>query len=125
MKCKCLRCGRVLKSEVSISRGYGNTCFRIVNYQKPTVDITNEITFLKQEINKLKTLIRNIKITRSDTIERIKITKKDIPPVNEFKFGQVIHEMKEAFLKSEGDYRGLLYHVDAIETIRAPPISHI
>ncbi|WP_368389713.1 DUF6011 domain-containing protein [Shouchella clausii] len=35
----CKRCGRVLKSEVSQSRGYGKTCAEKVNYGKE-MDLT-------------------------------------------------------------------------------------
>ncbi len=32
--CKCLRCGKELKSEASQKRGYGPTCHKIVSFQK-------------------------------------------------------------------------------------------
>lgn len=32
--CKCIRCGKELKSEESKKRGYGPTCFKIVSFQK-------------------------------------------------------------------------------------------
>ncbi len=32
--CKCLRCGKELKSDESKKRGYGPTCYKIVSFQK-------------------------------------------------------------------------------------------
>ena len=57
--CKCKRCGRVLKSPESIKRGYGKTCYRIVQFQETTksevkTEVNQEIAFLKLEIRTLK-----------------------------------------------------------------------
>jgi len=97
-----------------------------VNLQQQPINIQEELTFLRMEIKLLKTLIKSNNITRSSPIERIKITKQDLGPSREKnKMSDVIKEMKELFIKSEGDYRGILYHIDAIETIRTPPIPLI
>ncbi|GAG82325.1 unnamed protein product [marine sediment metagenome] len=52
---KCKRCGRELRSEESIKRGFGKRCYRIVQLnQKSQETITSDITELLNRIRKLE-----------------------------------------------------------------------
>lgn len=53
---RCKRCGRILKNQKSIQLGYGNTCYRIFQLNKPEqpeqLDMKEIKTFITSEIQK-------------------------------------------------------------------------
>ena len=53
---RCKRCGRILKNQKSIQLGYGNTCYRIFQLNKPKqpeqLDMKEIKTFITSEIQK-------------------------------------------------------------------------
>ena len=116
---KCKRCGRKLTSEESIKRGYGMTCYRIIQLQnQETKPETNqELAFLKCEIKMLKRMFKQIKTSGViiDPIERIKQDNhRPERDANRGDMANVITEMKEIFNNIENIY-DLLTPV-AIET---------
>ena len=99
---KCKRCNRRLTSKLSIERGYGDTCYRIIQLQKtelPKVksDFNQELAFIKCEIKTLKRMFRNIQTNgiSINPIEKIKQdnlrTEKDL---NKNNMTNVITELK-------------------------------
>lgn len=54
--CKCKKCGRILTNPESIKRGYGATCFRIVQLQQENKKVQPEQPE-KLDINEIKTFI--------------------------------------------------------------------
>jgi len=136
-KVTCKRCGRTLRSQESIKRGYGPKCFKITQLQETTQEkkiiideqkithdeqkiiyedqnISSEIDFLKCEINMIK---RQLKQTQyksiaheSRPIERIR--REEHRPernINMTNFSTVINELKTIF--TQGDPKKLLIHV--------------
>ncbi len=120
---KCKRCNRELKSKESQERGYGKTCYRIVNLSKQEKPI-DDITFLKMEINMLKKMLRNLTKNGIKAIERIK---NDSPKRNEqvSQFNECVRELKGIFNCEQWDYRNVLVPINPRETIENPPIAQI
>jgi len=136
-KVTCKRCGRTLRSQESIKRGYGPKCFKITQLQeinkeqeiiideeKNTIDepkiiseeqtISSEIDFLKCEINMIKRQLRQAQykpiIHESRPIERIK--REEHRPernINMTNFSTVINELKTIF--TQGDPKRMLIHI--------------
>ncbi|MFX1274671.1 MAG: DUF6011 domain-containing protein [Promethearchaeota archaeon] len=115
-KTNCKRCGRALRSQESIKRGYGPKCFKITQLQEKTQEtkITSEIDFLKCEINMIKRQLRqsqnNIIVHKAQPIE--KINRDEHRPernLNKANFSVVIKELKDMF--TQGDPRKMLMHV--------------
>ena len=104
---KCLRCGHILTNKQSIERGYGKTCYRIINLQKaeePKPDmkeikklITSEIQKVLKEFNFNKPIIHNN--TGDNGIVPIRIAK--MPKFNPFEVNKrlVVKELKEQLAK--------------------------
>ena len=124
---KCKRCGKELRSQESIKRGYGKTCYRIVQLQevkesevKPKIN--QEIAFLKMEIKMLKRMMKQIKTNgvKVESIERIK-PEESRPERTENKnnMSGVITEMKEIF-NENFNFRDYLKPINPIEI----PIIH-
>lgn len=94
--CKCQRCGKELKSGESIQRGYGPTCYKIVNFQnKRKLDI-------KKDLNTLT--LDTINITLLNLTDRLRKV-----------------ELANAFLKARDKNRTLVIsgkHGDPIERIK-------
>jgi hypothetical protein len=127
--CKCKRCGRVLKSPESIERGYGKTCYRIVQFQESTkpevkTEINQEIAFLKLEIKTLKRMFKQIQIKGTiEPIERIK--RDDHRPErdsNKGNFAGVMKEMKSIFKLQENFHYTNILKPEIRECIESPPI---
>jgi len=123
-KVTCKRCGRALRSQESIKRGYGPKCFKITQLQDKNQDknqdkkITSEIDFLKCEINMIKRQLKQsqhkIFAHESRPIERIK--KEEKRPERNFNmvnFSTVINELKTIF--TQGDPKSMLIHVQKEE----------
>lgn len=123
---RCERCNHILRSAESIKRGYGKTCYRIVQLQeanKPEPEVNDEIAFLKMEIKTLKRMIRNIQVsgTTAESIERIKKEVIRIPDIIKEGFGNVVKEMKTIF-KENFHYTDVLKPAFPNEEIVAPPV---
>lgn len=109
----CKRCGRTLKSPESIKRGYGLKCFKIIQLQENSNDakLTNEINFLKCEINMIKRQLKQSKnIIYNKNLEPIERIKKDLErperDSNKVNFNVVIKELKVIF--NNGDLKKYL-----------------
>ncbi|UCD00386.1 MAG: hypothetical protein JSV23_05700 [Promethearchaeota archaeon] len=114
----CKRCGRVLKSSKSIKLGYGPTCYRIVKFHDNSINIQDEIKFLKIEINMLKKVIRELKSNKSIPYQAspiIKIRNKERNlerDINKGQMKEVIQELKNCFQNCNGDVKSLLKPID-------------
>jgi hypothetical protein len=110
----CKRCGRVLKSAKSIKLGYGPTCYKKINSHDNSINIEEEIKFLKIEIKMLKNLIRELKANKiiSPQISPItRIRTQEATPEREVKkiqMREVIQELKNCFENCNGDIKSLL-----------------
>jgi len=110
----CKRCGRVLKSAKSIKLGYGPTCYKIIKFHNNSINIQEEIKFLKIEIKTLKKAIRELKFnnfTTNQTSPIIKIRKEERSSERDINKGQmmeVIQELKCSFQNCNGDVKSLL-----------------
>jgi len=110
--CKCIRCGKELKSEESIKRGYGPTCYKIISFQN------NKKWRLKirKGINTLK-----YRKKREITIQNIINTPVSNPSIdNEFLDRIRKLELDYSYLKArtENMTTGKVYVDDAIERIK-------
>lgn len=121
---KCLRCGRKLTSQLSIERGYGKTCFRIVNANKPIPNNDSDIEFLKMEIKALKRMIRNIKISSEKGIERIKNTRPEVITIEHKNMSCVMNELKSIF-KSRDWKNSALHSIQGRTEIVEPPNLYV
>ena len=125
---KCKRCGRKLSNKLSIERGYGAKCYKIIQFQetKPEIkpEINQEIAFLKCEIKTIKRMFKQIRTSGVivDPIERIRQDEQrpEREP-NKCNMASVITELKERFSKIENVF-DLLSPINPIETPIAPPI---
>lgn len=73
---KCKLCGHKLSNPESIKRGYGKTCYRIIQLNKSKVEeeslieeLQNEILILKEQINSIGKYIRIGELTNNNTSE--------------------------------------------------------
>ena len=123
---RCKRCNRILRNKLSIERGYGAKCYKIIqlnNIEKSKPGINQEIAFLKCEIATLKRMFKQIKVgVVINPIERIK-QEEQRPERTENKgnMASVITEMKEIFSRIENVY-DYLKPIDPIEMPVNPPI---
>lgn len=123
-KITCKRCGRPLRSQDSIKRGYGPKCFKIIHIEGKIQEekITNEIDFLKCEINMIKRQLKQSQhatiVHESRPIERIK-KNENRPEKNPSmeNFSTVINELKTIF--NQGDPKRMLIRVPK-EEIKIP-----
>jgi len=105
---KCKRCGRELRSEKSIKRSYGKTCYRIVQLQeankpeqfdmkKIKTFITLEIQRVFKEFNFNSPVIHN----NSEDIGVVPIRIIKMPKLNPFEINKrlVVKELKEQLQK--------------------------
>jgi hypothetical protein len=110
----CKRCGRVLKSAKSIKLGYGPTCHRIVKFHDNSINIQEEIKFLKIEINTLKKVIRELKPNKiisyqASPIIKIRNEERNLErDINKGQMKEVIQELKNCFQNCNGDVKSLL-----------------
>lgn len=110
----CKRCGRGLKSAKSIKLGYGPICYKKINSHDNSINIEEEIKFLKIEIKMLKNLIREFKankIMSPQTSPIIRIRTQETTPereVNRIQMREVIQELKNCFQNCNGDVKSLL-----------------
>ena len=127
---RCKRCNRILSHPESIQRGYGSTCYRIMqtNKDQEKNQFQKEIQFLKCEIKFLKRQLQEIKqkgilLNNFESIERIK--QEDFTPEkNKFKmnFNFVIKELKIMFDGDSFDYHKILRPIDSREMIEESPL---
>lgn len=108
---KCERCGHILTNPESIKNGYGKTCYRIIQLQKPEakedfnineikIFITSEIQKALKEFNFSRLVIRN---DDSVGIVPVRITKMPKFDINETNRQLVIKELKEQIQKGIGN----------------------
>ena len=127
MSIKCKRCNRVLKNPLSIEKGYGDTCFRIIQLQQekePKIEVNQELSFIKCEINMLKRMFKNIQTNGIiiDPIERIKNDNhRPERDLNKGNMANVITEMKEIFSRIKNVYE-ILTPIQGRTTIESPPL---
>ncbi len=110
----CKRCGRVLKSARSIKLGYGPTCYKKVITHDNSINIEEEIKFLKIEIKMLKNLLRELNANKGivpQTTPIIRIRKQETSPereANKIQMREVIQELNNCFQNCNGDVKSLL-----------------
>ncbi|MFW9971906.1 MAG: DUF6011 domain-containing protein [Candidatus Odinarchaeota archaeon] len=130
---KCKRCGRILKSAESIKRGYGKTCYKIIELSEPEQpQINNEI--LEELLNRVRKLELDNNFLKHQVRHKTIIGKSkdselewDIPKEvkevkNEFKiqFNMVVSELKIIFTE-DFDYHDVLKPVNQIDEPVSPP----
>jgi len=127
---KCKRCNRVLRNPKSIELGYGKTCYRIRQLNKPKMPEVNndDIQFLKMEIQTLKMMFRQLRkngIKTIDRIERIKIEDNPIRNEQKNQFNKCVNELRDLFDVEKWDYKNVLAPIFPREIIESPPIIHL
>jgi len=132
---RCKRCNRILTSEESIKRGYGPTCYRIMQFQKQESenDLYMEIQFLKYEINFLKRQLRELRthkaLASSNNVIPIK-RMKQTPNlnINEFRsnFINVVNELKGLFNQGDSfDYHKYLKKISDPDPFEKSTLKNI
>lgn len=103
---RCKRCNRILTSKESIKRGYGLTCYRIVQLQEkqPAFDMEEIKTFITSEIQRtLKEFNFSRTTTQNNNVGivpvKIKITKMPKFDPNEVNKRLVVKELKKQLKK--------------------------
>ena len=71
---RCKRCNRILKSKLSIERGFGATCYRIFKLQEAeqpenTIDLEHELIVLKEQINMMGKYIRVQELQNNEVVD--------------------------------------------------------
>ncbi len=133
---RCKRCNRILKNKLSVERGYGAKCYRIVQLnqepEKPNESIIGELlnrvrkleldnSFMKHQLKHKIIVNSNVEV-----IERIK-SDEHRPEREPFKvqFNVVIKELKIVFNKDNFDYHDILEPINDRETIEKPPMIEV
>ncbi len=131
---KCKRCGRILKNEKSIERGYGLNCYRIMqlNQQEPgsnnavLEELLNRVRKLELDNNFMKHQLKHktfIGTTSKDSNLNWDIPKevKEVRNLFKIEFNFIINELKVVF--HEGfDYHEILKPINVREEPEEPPI---
>ncbi len=125
-KIRCKRCNRVLKLKISIERGFGDTCYRImklnqlkVNKVEPEkLDMEEIKSFISLEIEKA---LKDFKFNRSvnnDNTKDIGIVPKRIKKMPKFNILEVskrlvVNELKEQLAK--GIKNNILHNIGSFD----------
>ena len=103
---RCKRCGRILKNQKSIQLGYGKTCYRISQLNKPKqpekLDMKEIKTFITSEIQKaLKEFNFSKPIVQNITSGIIPIKPNNMPKFDPIEVNKrlVVKELKEQLQK--------------------------
>ena len=132
-KVRCKRCNRILTSRESIERGYGPTCYRIMQLQEQNSEpnpqkYNQDFNFLKCEIKFLKRQLKELKqkgitATEINSIERIR-QDEHRPERDKFKveFNVVVKELKMIFRGEKFKYREFLRPVAPRDQIEPSPL---
>lgn len=108
-KMRCKLCGRILTNPESIKRGYGKTCYNVVQFKQDNTleDDVNflkfEVKFLKRQLAELKRYGTSVQKANTEAIERIKQeTRKEQSP-NQVNMVVVIKELKVLLQQNKED----------------------
>jgi hypothetical protein len=110
----CKRCGKVLKAARSIELGYGPTCYKIIKNQDNSINLEEEVKFLKIEIKTLKKLLNELRVNQvisSEDSPIIRIRDEIEDPRRDIKkdyMKEVLRELKDKFQGCNGDIKSLL-----------------
>jgi len=106
---RCKLCGRILTNPESIKRGYGKTCYNVVQFKQDNTleDDVNflkfEVKFLKRQLAELKRYGTSVQKANTEAIERIKQeTRKEQSP-NQVNMVVVIKELKVLLQQNKED----------------------
>jgi len=133
--CKCKRCGRELRSEESVKRGFGKRCYRIVQLNQESEEtITPDITELFNRLRRLELDNNFIKHQlKHKTFTTTKHPDEDLdwntikPEIKEkrdyfkIEFNVVIKELKVIF-NENFDYHDFLKPINVRKQPEEPPL---
>ena len=136
--CKCKRCGRVLRSEESIKRGFGKNCYRIIQLNQKseeteTPDITellNRIRKLELDNNFIKHQLKHKTFTTTKHPDGALDWNSIKPEIREkrdyfkIEFNVIIKELKVIF-NEDFDYHDFLKPVNGREQPEEPPMMEV
>ena len=133
---KCKRCGRVLKSEKSIERGYGLRCYRIMQLNQQITGPNNEI--LEELLNRVRKLeldnnfmkhqLKHKTFANSSKDAELNwdIPKevKEVRDQSKIEFNVVIKELNIIFTE-DFEYHKVLKPINVREEPEAPPVIDV
>ncbi|MHA1291373.1 MAG: DUF6011 domain-containing protein [Promethearchaeota archaeon] len=133
---RCKRCNRILKSKLSIERGYGKTCYRTVQLQKAEQSEDPNNTVIKELLDR----VRKLELDRSYILHQLKhktiVSNPNMKPIERIKCDEhiperdknrinmfiVTKELKTIFQGDNFDYHQILNPIGPTIEIEKPPI---